>query len=40
MTKTRLGSLAIVLAVFTTGWTASLLAANDNKSKERGAYDT
>ena len=30
MTKTRLGCLAVVLAVFTVGWTASLLAANDN----------
>jgi len=31
MTKTRLGSLAVVLAVFTIGWTASAVA-NDNKS--------
>jgi catechol 2,3-dioxygenase-like lactoylglutathione lyase family enzyme len=30
MTKTRLGSLAVVLALFTIGWTASLLAAKDN----------
>jgi catechol 2,3-dioxygenase-like lactoylglutathione lyase family enzyme len=30
MTTPRIGLLAVVLAVFTTGWTTSLLAANDN----------
>jgi catechol 2,3-dioxygenase-like lactoylglutathione lyase family enzyme len=39
MTKTRLGCLAVVLAVFTVGWTASLLAANDNDNDKPPSPD-